>query len=70
MDEPLKINYTGMQWIVKSRDPEKIANVKGMQAFILSVEKNGYEQCYSEGMLHQIHEYGFRSLKELIDSFD
>lgn len=55
---------------MKSKDSEKIAHVKGMQSFILSVEKNGYEQCYSEGMLHQIHEYGFSSLKDLIDSFD
>lgn len=55
---------------MQSKDPEKIAHVKGMQAFILSVEKNGYEQCYSEAMLQQIHKYGFDSLKDLIDSLD
>lgn len=53
---------------IKTKDPEKIAHVKGMQSFVLSVEKNGYEQCYSEAMLQQVRNYGFKSLKELIDS--
>lgn len=53
---------------IKSKDPEKIAHVKGMQSFVLSVEKNGYEQCYSDAMLRQVHKYGFVSLKDLIDS--
>ena len=34
----------------------------------LSVEKNGYESCYSAGMLVRIRELGFESLKDLIDS--
>lgn len=55
---------------LKTRDPKKIAHIKGMQSFILSVEKNGYEKCYSEAMIQQIHNLGFASLKELIDSFD
>lgn len=55
---------------IRSKDPEKIAHVKGMQSFVLSIEKNGYERCYSEAMLQQIRNYGFNSLKELIDSLD
>lgn len=55
---------------MKSKDPQKIAYVKGMQSFILSIEKKGYEHCYSKAMLSQIYNYGFNNLKELIDSLD
>ncbi len=47
---------------------EEINRVKGMQAFILSVEKNGYEKCYSVNMLAEVKKLGFNSLKDLIDS--
>lgn len=53
---------------METRDSEQIAHVKGMQSFILSIEKNGYENCFSEGMLQQVRNYGFNNLKELIDS--
>lgn len=53
---------------LETMDPEQIAHVKGMQSFILSIEKNGYENCFSEGMLQQVHQCGFSNLKELIDS--
>ncbi len=42
--------------------------IKGMQSFILSIEKEGYEKCYSEGMLKKVHYLGFDNLKSLIDS--
>lgn len=64
----------GLYWdameCMESNDPEKIARVKGLQSFVLSVEKSGYERCYSEAMLQRVHDHGFRSLKELIDSLD
>ncbi|MDY3596892.1 reverse transcriptase domain-containing protein [Anaerotignum sp.] len=47
---------------------DNIQHIKGMQSFILSVEKNGYENCFSTNMLKQINELGFASLKDLIDS--
>ncbi|MGI6176244.1 MAG: reverse transcriptase domain-containing protein [Christensenellales bacterium] len=50
------------------KDSEKIQHVKGMQSFILSIEKNGFEKCYSSAMLAHVHELGFDSLKSLIDS--
>lgn len=62
--------YWGAIDCLKSRDPEKIAHIKGMQSFILSIEKNGYEKCYSKAMIQQIRNLGFFSLKELIDSLD
>lgn len=47
---------------------EAIQTIKGLQSFVLSIEKEGYELCYSEGMLKKIKDLGFSSLKELIDS--
>lgn len=50
------------------RDPEKIAHVKGLQSFILSIEKKNYEDSFSEGMKKILHEKGYDSLKDLINS--
>ena len=50
------------------RDPEKIAHVKGLQSFILSIEKKNYENSFSEGMKKMLHEKGYNSLEELINS--
>ena len=47
---------------------DEIQHIKGMQAFILSVEKTGYENCYSPAMLEKVNALGFSSLRELIDS--
>ena len=52
----------------ESGNKEEIQQIKGMQAFVLSVEKQGYESCYSLGMLEKIRALGFNSLKELIDT--
>ncbi|MBN1061401.1 RNA-directed DNA polymerase [Clostridium botulinum] len=51
-----------------NHDYKCIEGLKGMQSFILSIEKKGYEECYSENMKNIINELGFSSLKELIDS--
>ena len=50
------------------KDTDKILQVKGLQSFILSIEKEGYEKCYSDGMLKMIHSTGFSTLKDFIDS--
>lgn len=52
----------------ETQNEEAIQRIKGIQSFILSVEKNGYESCYSQGMLCRLSELGFESLKDLIDS--
>ena len=49
-------------------DEREMHRIKGMQSFILSVEKNGYESCYSDNMMSIVHQLGFTSLKSLIDS--
>ena len=53
---------------LETKDCDQIAHVKGMQSFILSIEKKDYEGCFSEGMLQQVQNHGFKTLKELIDS--
>ncbi|MBV4420330.1 hypothetical protein KM800_13545 [Clostridium tyrobutyricum] len=51
----------------KENEINKI-KVKGLQSFILSVEGEKYEQCYSENMMSVIHDLGYKSLKQLIDN--
>jgi len=53
---------------LENPNEEEVQRIKGLQSFVLSVEKNGYESCYSQGMLSRLGELGFESLKELIDS--
>lgn len=52
----------------ETKNTENALIIKGLQSFVLSIEKNGYESCYSEGMLNKVRDLGFSSLKELIDS--
>ena len=51
-----------------TKNKDKCQYVKGMQSFILSVEKRGYEDIYSPQMLQFVRDRGFESLKNLIDS--
>ena len=53
---------------VEDRDADKVSHVKGLQSFVLSIEKTGYESCYSPIMMAKVHSYGFDTLKDLIDS--
>ena len=53
---------------LQSGDKEHVLEIKGMQSFILSVEKDDYENIYSQSMRNRIIQLGFSSLKELIDS--
>lgn len=52
----------------ENQDADEIQRIKGLHSFILSVEKQGYETCYSAGMICYINKLGFTSLKDLIDS--
>ncbi|SDB24976.1 Reverse transcriptase (RNA-dependent DNA polymerase) [Ruminococcaceae bacterium FB2012] len=42
--------------------------VKGMLSFVLSIEKAGFETCYSDLMMAKVYSLGFSSLAELIMS--
>lgn len=50
------------------RNSYEIRKVRGLQSFILSVEGDSYENCYSEKMMYVVRNLGFNSLKELIDN--
>jgi hypothetical protein len=52
----------------ENRSCDQVQRIKGMQSFILSIEKCGYESCYSNAMMKRIHFLGFDTLKELIDT--
>lgn len=48
-------------------DYEKEAlKIKGLNSFVLSIEKQGYENCFSENMRNIISELGFENLNQLI----
>ncbi|MFJ6413909.1 reverse transcriptase domain-containing protein [Terribacillus saccharophilus] len=47
-------------------DYMKIKQIKGLESFIYSVEKKGYEGVFSTEMNKQIRDLGFNSLNELI----
>lgn len=53
---------------LQEKDEKTINHIKGMQSFILSVEKKEYEDCFSSGMKEKLKSLGFDSLKSLIDS--
>ena len=53
---------------LESPEHDRIYYVKGLQSFILSIEKKGSEACYSPVMMQLINSYGYKTLKELIDS--
>ena len=50
------------------QDAELAQRIKGMQSFVFSIEKCGYENCYSQNMKEKVNKLGFDSLKSLIDS--
>lgn len=60
--------YSGNPQNLDEMDYLKIKQIKGMESFIFSIEKNGYEKVYSIGMQNRINEIGFDSLSDLIKS--
>lgn len=51
-----------------NKNTEKVNHIKGLQSFVLSIEKRGYENCYSKAMIERVQKNGFDTLKQLIDS--
>ena len=52
------------------KDYKKIEYLKGLFSFILSIEKTGVEDSYSENMKKLITKRGYGSLKDLINNLD
>jgi hypothetical protein len=53
-----------------TKDYVNAEQIKGLLSFVLSVEKKGFEECYSKRMKDMIFERGFNSLSELIQSLN
>lgn len=51
---------------IKSK--KEVLYIKGMQSYILSIEKQNYENCYSNNMMDVIKGFGYMTLKDLIDN--
>lgn len=51
-----------------NREIQEVEKIKGLQSFILSVEGEKYQEIYSQNMLDKINNYGYKSLKDLIDN--
>lgn len=48
------------------RDKYEVLQIRGLESFIFSIEKTGYEQVFSPNMREKIKELGFESLRDLI----
>ncbi|WP_404349044.1 hypothetical protein LG311_01780 [Sutcliffiella horikoshii] len=46
----------------------EVKKIKGLESFILSIEKTGYDNRFSNGMKEEIKKLGFANLSELIKS--
>ncbi|MCM3667916.1 reverse transcriptase domain-containing protein [Mesobacillus maritimus] len=57
-------------YVYTEEDLYNIDRVKGMESFILSIHKTGYNHFYSGRMQEKIIELGFNTLHELIKSLD
>lgn len=60
--------YHKAVYMYKNHIPDFNRELRGTLSFILSIEKTGFEQCYSNNMINYIHSLGFESLKQLIES--
>ncbi|MFF2596464.1 reverse transcriptase family protein [Priestia megaterium] len=48
------------------KDMYEVMKIKGLESFIISIEKKGYEEIFSMNMKDKIEELGFKSLHDLI----
>lgn len=47
---------------------QEAKSIRGLQSFVLAVEGKGYENIYSTEMINIVKNFGYASLKELIDN--
>lgn len=55
-------------YLPTDQDRYTIQKIKGLNSFILSVHKTGYENMLSPAMLNKLKDLGFESLNELINA--
>jgi len=64
-----KLYWDAIHYLESNKqDVELVQRIKGMQSFVFSIEKCGYEDCFSKNMKEKVNMLGFDSLKSLIDS--
>ncbi len=51
-----------------NKDLKKIKQLKGKMSFYLSIEKTGFDDFLSINMRKELTEFGYNSIKELVDS--
>jgi len=56
------------EYSLTDSDKLEILRIKGMESFIYSIEKKGYEYVFSNNMKESIYNEGFSNLTELIDA--
>lgn len=52
----------------EKKNDYQVAHLKGILSFVLSIEKNGIDGAYSEGMQELLKKRGFNGIKELVDA--
>jgi len=57
------------QYDKKEKNYKEIEHLKGLYSFVLSIEKRGVENCYSDKMKSLLVERGCETLKQLLSSF-
>ncbi len=50
----------------EAKDYAEVERIKGMYSFLMSIEKRGIEDCYSERMKEIIREKGYENLEKMI----
>jgi RNA-directed DNA polymerase len=66
----LYIKKQNKDYVLTDEDLYNISRVKGMESFILSVHKTGYNHFFSGMMQEKLKKSGFSSLHELIKNLD
>lgn len=66
-DEALKL-YLNRANELNDEQLYKIARIKGMESFIFSIHKKGYDHMFSQAMVNKLNDLGFKSLHELIQT--
>lgn len=52
----------------EAKDKYKLAYLKGIFSYVLSIEKEGIDGCFSQGMHELLAKRGFDNIKQLIDA--
>lgn len=66
--QSMKLHLKLKEYSLTDSDKLEIQRIRGMESFIYSIEKKGYEYVFSNNMKESIYNEGFRNLSELLDA--